>query len=452
MTTQDSFDLVVIGAGSGGLATALRAARLGARVALLDPSAPGGTCVNRGCVPKKVMWSAAQWLHRLPRARALGLLLPHAVELDWATLVQAREAYIQRIHASYQRQFDETGVQRIAQRGELEGAGSVRLGDGRRLVARDIVIATGARPRPATFPGSHWLDDSDSFFHWTALPERVAIIGGGYIGVELAGLLRALGSQVSVLVRGRQLLAGFDAELAETLGGQMQADGIDIRFGVDVTALEGAAGALQLRGSGDLPETRFSAVISATGRVPNSDALGLEQAGVRVDRKGYIQTDPETLATSVPGIWAVGDVTGQLALTPVAVAQGRRLAEQRFGDPSQHGVDFDAVPSVVFSHPPLGKVGMDEAMARERFEDVQVYRSRFKPMAESLARGHAHSLFKVVCAGPDQRVVGIHLLGDDVDEMLQGFAVAMNAGATLAHFRRTLAIHPTAAEEVVLVR
>ena len=452
MTALDTYDLVVIGAGSGGLATALRAARLGAKVALLDPGAPGGTCVNRGCVPKKVMWSAAQWLHGLSRARALGIGLPETVPLDWPTLVAARDAYIERIHASYRRQFQDTGVQVIASRGTLDGPGRVRLDDGRTLTSAHVVIATGARPRDSTIAGAQWIQDSDAFFGWSSLPASVAIIGGGYIGVELAGLLNALGSRVSLLVRGDHLLAGFDAELAAALAQRMQADGVDVRFGVEVTAVEGGPGALRLRGSGDMTDAEFAAVIGATGRIPNSDGLGLDRAGVALDRRGHILTDADTLATSVPGIWAVGDVTAQLALTPVAVAQGRRLAEQLFGDPAQPGIDFEQVPSVVFSHPPLGKVGMDEATARERFEQVQVYRSRFKPMAESIARGHAYSQFKVVCAGPEQRVVGIHLLGDDVDEILQGFAVALTAGATLEHFRRTLPIHPTAAEEVVLVR
>ena len=452
MSTADSYDLIVIGAGSGGLATALRSARLGARVVLLDDGAPGGTCVNRGCVPKKVMWHAARWLQETVRARALGIGLPASPDLDWGTLVAARDAYIDRIHASYQRQFDQTGVTVLTRRGVLDGPGQVRLDDGRALTGRQIVLATGARPRPSSIPGGEWLDDSDAFFRWTQLPPRVAILGGGYIGVELACLLQALGSQVSLLVRGDRLLAGFDAETVEALTARMRADGIDIRFGCDVTALAGGPGALRLQGTGPVPDEVFPAVLAATGRVPNSDGLGLETVGVALDRKGQIVTDPHTLATSVPGVYAVGDVTGQLALTPVAVAQGRRLADQLFGDVDPPAIDVDQVPSVVFSHPPLGKVGLDEATARQRFDDVQVYRSRFKPMTESLARGHDYSQFKVVCAGAGQRVVGIHLLGDEVDEILQGFAVAMTAGATLEHFRRTIPIHPTAAEEVVLVR
>ena len=307
MTALDTYDLVVIGAGSGGLATALRAARLGAKVALLDPGAPGGTCVNRGCVPKKVMWSAAQWLHGLSRARALGIGLGHDIALDWTTLVAARDAYIARIHASYQRQFEQTGLQVIAQRGALDGPGRVRLADGRVLSSGHIIIATGARPRPAAIPGSQWLCDSDAFFGWSSLPASVAIIGGGYIGVELAGLLNALGSRVSLLVRGDRLLAGFDAELADALAEQMRGDGVSLHFGVEVTAVEGGPGNLTVRGSGQLPDAGFAAVVSATGRVPNSDGLGLERAGVALDRRGHIITDANTLATSVDGSgrWAM---------------------------------------------------------------------------------------------------------------------------------------------------
>ena len=444
-------DLVVIGAGSGGLASALRAARHGARVALLEPAAVGGTCVNVGCVPKKVMWEAASLAAQLPRARHFGLQVPDTPALDWAQLVTARQAYIARIHASYQRQFNSTGVEQINQRGHLLGDGQVGLADGRTLRARHIVLATGARPRRPDMPGAEHLQVSDDVFAWDALPQRVAIIGGGYIGVELAGLLQGLGSQVHLLVRGQRQLDGFDAELASQLAEVMAGHGVQLHWQATVSAVAGQPGALELVGD-NLPGGRFDAVVAATGRQPNVDGLGLSAAGVACTAKGFIQADADTLATSAAGIWAVGDVTGQLALTPMAVAQGRRLADALFGPGAGPAIDPARVPSVVFSHPPLGKVGLDEATARQQHAQVSVYRANFLSLAEGAGGGRQRHLFKVVCAGPEETVVGIHLLGEGCDEMLQGFAVALQCGARWAHFRQTLPIHPTSAEEVVLAR
>ncbi|MBB1116889.1 glutathione-disulfide reductase [Stenotrophomonas sp. W1S232] len=449
--SNDTYDLVVLGAGSGGLAAAIRAAGHGARVAILEPAAIGGTCVNLGCVPKKIMWEAAQLASHLPRARALGLEVPLQPALDWGQLVKARQAHIARIHASYQRQFAQVQLSVQGCRGQLLGAGRVATDDGRQLQARHILLATGARPRLPVFPGSHWLHSSDDVFAWQQRPQRVAIIGGGYIAVELAGLLQALGSQVHLLVRGNVLLNGFDSELAQALAAAMAAQGITLHFGVTVQGLDGQPGALQLRGK-DLPDGHFDAVIAATGREPNVQGLGLEQAGVALDRRGFIATDDNSLATTAEGVWAVGDVTGQLALTPLAVAQGRRLADGLFGRGAGPAINPELVPSVVFSHPPLARVGLDEACARERFGPVQVYRANFRSLEEGAGGGQQRHLFKVICAGNEQRVVGVHLLGEGSDEILQGFAVALQCGARWEHFRQTLPIHPTAAEEVVLAK
>ena len=449
--SAQQYDLVVLGAGSGGLATAIRAARHGAQVAVLEPQAIGGTCVNLGCVPKKIMWEAAQLASHLPRARALGLQLPEQPALDWARLVDARQAHIGRIHASYQRQFDGLPLSLLPCRGTLLGQGKVATDDGRVLQAGQIVLATGARPQLPEIAGSQWLQSSNDVFAWQQRPQRVAIIGGGYIGVELAGLLQALGSQVHLLVRGKTLLKGFDAELAKALAGAMGAQGIQLHLDSELEGLSGQEGALQLQGR-NMPDGVFDAVLAATGRRPNVQQLGLEQAGVRLDERGFIDTDPDTLATSAEGIWAVGDVTAQLALTPLAVAQGRRLADALFGAGAGPAINTELVPSVVFSHPPLGKVGLDEASARERFGQVTVYRADFRSLEEGAGGGKQRHLFKVVCAGQEQRVVGVHLLGEGSDEMLQGFAVALQCGARWEDFQRTVPIHPTAAEEVVLAR
>lgn len=448
---MENYDLVVLGGGSGGLATAIRAARHGARAVILEPQAIGGTCVNIGCVPKKIMWEAAQLASHLPRAHALGLEVPLQPAMDWGRLVAARQAHISRIHASYQRQFDGLDLPVLACRGQLLGGGRVAAADGQVLQARHIVLATGAVPRLPEFPGSQWLQSSNDVFAWATQPRRVAIIGGGYIAVELAGLLQALGSQVHLLVRGQGLLDGFDSELAQALVASMASQGVTLHLGMQLEALEGQPGALQLAGRG-LPDGVFDVVLAATGRRANVHSLGLQEAGVALDRKGFIQTDGNSLATSAAGIWAVGDVTGQPALTPLAVAQGRRLADALFGPGAGPAINTELVPSVVFSHPPLGKVGLDEATARTRFDQVQVYRANFRSLEEGAGGGRQRHLFKVVCAGEQQRVVGIHLLGEGSDEMLQGFAVALQCGARWEDFQRTLPIHPTAAEEVVLAK
>ena len=444
-------DLVVLGGGSGGLACALRAARHGARVAVLEPALIGGTCVNLGCVPKKVMWEAAALAGQMPRARHLGLDVPARPDVDWPALVAARQAYIARIHASYRRQFDELGVELVASAGQLAGEGVVELDDGRRLQARHIVLATGARPRRPDIDGAGLLAVSDDVFAWPQRPRQVAVIGGGYIGVELACLLQALGSQVHLLVRGDHLLSGFDAELAAALAGAMASHGVQIHWHSTVKAASGGAGAVRLAGD-NVPDLVFDAVVVATGRQPNVESLGLAQAGVACDDKGFIRTDADSLATSADGIWAVGDVSGQLALTPMAVAQGRRLADALFGAGAGPVIDPQRVPSVVFSHPPLGKVGLDEAAARQQHGQVSVYRASFRSLAEGAGGGEQRHLFKVVCAGPEQTVVGVHLFGERCEEMLQGFAVAVQCAARWEHFRQTLAIHPTSAEEVVLAQ
>jgi glutathione reductase (NADPH) len=452
MSADWQVDLLVLGAGSGGIAAAVRAARLGARVAVMDAGPVGGVCVNAGCVPKKVMWEAARMQAGFARAQAFGFGFPTPPVLDWPALVAARTAYIGRIQASYRHHFDKAGVEWIQAHGQLLGGDRVRTGDGRVISARHILLATGGRPDRPDIDGAQWLQTSDDFFGWQHLPPRVAIVGGGYIGVELAGLLQALGSEVHLLVRGTRLLPGFDTELVAALTEQMRGHGIGIHLGARLHGLHGGGDALQLHGEGPLPAGTFNAVLAATGRKPNTPGIGLDVAGVECGPRGHVCTDADTLATSAARIWAVGDVTDQPALTPVAVAQGRRLAEQLFGGNPAPMIDFEQVPSVVFSHPPLGKVGLDEEQARKRYEQVHVYRSSFVPLAEAMAGGQQRSLFKLVCVGSEQRVAGVHLLGESCDEILQGFALAVRCGLTREQFEQTLPIHPTSAEEVLLSR
>ncbi|WP_417475133.1 glutathione-disulfide reductase [Luteimonas mephitis] len=442
------FDLVVIGGGSGGLAAAFRAAEHGARIALLEPGELGGTCVNAGCVPKKAMWLAAHVAERIELAAQLGFGVD-APALDWCEFVTHRQRYIANIHASYRRRLDAAGIVTIASRGRLLDPRTVECADGVRLCAKHVLIATGGRPRRPSIPGAELGLVSDDFFHFTAAPARVAIVGGGYIGVELAGMLRALGGEVELFARGPRLLQGFDAGLVERLQDNYRQAGIALHLGRDVRGLERAGeGRVCVAGDG----TAFDAVLFATGRQPNTEDLGLEAAGVATDGAGYVCVD-QWQDTTAAGVHAVGDVTDRIALTPVAIAAARRLMDRVFGGVAEARLDYDNVPTVVFAHPPLATVGLTAAQARELHgDDVHEYHADFRAMLHALADAPQRSLFKLVCVGAQRRVVGIHLLGEGADEILQGFAVALKKGITLDDLRDTVAIHPTSAEEVVLMR
>jgi glutathione reductase (NADPH) len=445
----ERFDLIVLGAGSGGIAGAIRAARHGARVALLEPDALGGTCVNRGCVPKKAMWIAAQLAEAQADALRAGFeLRPGA--LDWQHFLGLRADYIRRIHTGYRRRFEEAGIALIAARGRLLGDGRVAAGE-RTLEGEHILIATGARPRRPDLPGARLGEDSDAFFTWERAPQRVALVGGGYIAIELAGVLRALGSEVDVFARGARLLGRFDAELAQRLTAAMQAQGIAVHCGHAVVAVEGEPGAVSLGFADGAVRGPYQRLIWAVGRAPNVEDLGLEAAGVALDDGGHVLVD-EWQATRAARVYAVGDVTGRAQLTPVAIAEARRLMDRVFGGEPEARLDYRCIPSVLFSHPPLGAVGLDESAARAEFgASVEVFRGAFRPMRAGLLGHGPQSFFKMVCAGPERRVIGLHLFGEAADEMLQGFAVALRMGATKADFEATVAIHPTSAEEVVLL-
>lgn len=446
-----NYDVVVIGGGSGGLAAAFRAASYGAKVAMLEPAPLGGTCVNVGCVPKKAMWLAADLAERIALARNIGFDLPAEPVLAWSTLLERRQRYISNIHASYQKRLDETGVVRISSRGHLIDANTVQCEDGTQFRAGHIVIATGAHPLKPDIPGAELGGVSDDFFALKSRPDRVALIGGGYIAVELAGVLRALGSNVTLLVRGQRLLDRFDAEVSDQLAENLRLQGVELHFGCKVKALQRQGSQVLAKLADGPDQASFDTVLFATGRGPNTVGLGLEQAGVKLDDKGAIAVDG-CQNTSVPGIYAVGDVTGRVTLTPVAIAAARRLMDRVLGGQAEAKLDYENIPSVVFAHPPLGSAGLSEEEASKRFKKVSTFYSRFRPMLQSLGQGEVRSLFKMVCAGDEEKVVGIHLLGEGADEILQGFAVALKAGITRRQMEETVAIHPTSAEEVVLMR
>lgn len=444
-----SLDLIVLGAGSGGLATAFRAARHGARVALLEPRELGGTCVHRGCVPKKAMWIAAQWAQEQQWAASLGFA-SRPGPLDWEHFRGVRKKYIDAIDRRYAERLQQAGVSLLRQSARFVAADTVELADGSRQQAPQVVIATGARPRRLDLPGFDLGMVSDDVFALQASPRRVAIVGGGYVAVEFAGLLRALGCAVDVLAHER-LLAGFDAEVVHALQEQMHEQGIAVHLHSAVQAARRTGGGIVLDDAATGTHGPYDALLWAIGRVPNTEWLGLADIGVALDHAGHVLTDAWQ-STNIGGVHAVGDVTGRHALTPVAVAAGRQLADRLFGGQPGARLDYDNIPSVVFSKPPLGKVGLTEEEARERHGDaVSVHRSRFTPMAWALAGKHGQSVMKLVCAGAEERVVGIHVLGPGADEMLQGFAVALRLGIRKRDLDATVAIHPTSAEELVLM-
>ena len=443
-----NFDLIVVGGGSGGLAGAFRAAGHGARVAMLEPGALGGTCVNAGCVPKKAMWLAAEVARKLTMAGDLGFAT-ETCALDWPEFIAHRQRYINNIHESYRRRLDEAGIAVLPMRGRLTGPGTVECEDGVSLSASRLLIATGGHAVKPPIAGAELGGTSDDFFHWTAPPDELAIVGGGYVAVELAGVMQALGSRVSMFVRGPRLLEAFDQELCERLAEDYRHAGVRLHFDCEVESVEGEGDRRRVRGGG-ADQGTLDTVLFATGRAPNTDGLGLDAAGVDTDTRGRILVD-DRHSTSAAGVYAVGDVTTDPALTPVAIAAARRLMDRLYGGRSDT-LDLSQVPTVVFTHPPLGKVGLTEAEARTSHDDVEVYTTGFRPMLHSLAESQQRSLFKLVCAGSERRVVGLHLLGDAADEILQGFAVAIKRGITLDDLHDTVAIHPTSAEEVVLLR
>ncbi|KAB7770059.1 glutathione-disulfide reductase [Xanthomonas maliensis] len=455
MSARHDYDVLVLGGGSGGLAAAFRAASHGARVAIMEPGELGGTCVNLGCVPKKAMWLAANLAGQIELAGALGFDVPRPV-LSWKELVTHRQGYIANIHASYRRRLDNDGVVLVPRRGVLRDRHTVMGDDGVAVTADHIVIATGAHPLRPDIAGAEHGSVSDDFFNLCHAPPQVAIVGGGYIAVEIAGLLQALGSRVHLFVQGDRLLERFDAELTLQLADNLRHLGVRLHFGFQTTGLErDATGGLRVRGrarhASEQGNDVFDEVFLAVGRRANTAGLGLEAVGVALGDKGEVVVD-EWQTTAVSNIHAIGDVAGKVGLTPVAIAAGRRLMDRLFGHRPDARMDYDNVPSVVFSHPPLGQVGMSEEQARAQYGDaVRVYRSNFRPMLHALADAPQRSLFKLVCAGDDERVVGVHLLGEAADEMLQGFAVALKMGATKRDFDDTVAIHPTSSEEIVLM-
>lgn len=447
MTNPLPYDLIVIGAGSGGVRCARVAARLGARVACIESRFWGGTCVNVGCVPKKLYVMGSEFSSLFARAAGFGWQLTPPAH-RWETMQQAVANEVARLTGVYDRLLGNAGVERIWGTARLVSPQEVEVG-GQRLQARHIVVATGGKPVMPSFPGVEHVLNSDQFFAMTALPRRSVVIGGGYIAVELAGILAAAGSETTLLYRGERILRGFDGDVRSQLQASLPLRGVRVVTDTDVVRVDrqGEGFAITLTQGEHLQADQ---IIAATGRAPHTSGLGLEDIGVTLDANGAIQVD-DHYESSVKGIFAVGDVLHKKQLTPVALAEGMYVAHRLFGNTPQP-VRYDTLATAVFSQPPVGCVGLTEEQCRVRGRPFNIFRSRFKPMSHSLMATEEKVLLKILVDEESDQVLGIHMVGDNAGEIIQGFAAAMTCGVTKQQLDSTLGIHPTVAEELVTMR
>ena len=447
--SEFDYDLFVIGAGSGGVRASRVAASYGARVAVAEEYRVGGTCVIRGCVPKKLLVYGSHFAEDLHDARQFGWDVPDT-KFDWSRLRDNVQAEVDRLEGLYGQTLDSNKVTVFRTRATVAGPQKVRLADGREITAERILIATGGWPFVPEFPGREHAITSNEVFHLETLPKRIVIAGGGYIANEFAGIFNSFGAKVTIVNRGDTILRGYDEQIRDRLLQISMTKGIEFKFNAPFKSIDrGDDGSLMvhLENSDPIPA---DAVLVAAGRVPNTKGLGLEQAGVELDEHGAVKVD-ERNQSSVPSIFAVGDVTNRIQLTPVAIREGHAFADSFYGH-KPTVVDYANVPSAVFSHPPIGAVGMTEAQARNQLGMVRVYTSDFRAMKNVLAGRNERALYKMVVDAATDRVVGLHMIGPDAPEILQAAAIAVKAGLTKADFDATVALHPSMAEELVLLK
>ena len=441
------YDLFTIGAGSGGVRASRMSARYGAKVAVAESLYLGGTCVNAGCIPKKLFSYAAHVHDDIADAAGFGWHID-APSFDWPTLRANKDKEIARLNQVYERLLVDADVDIMHGRATLLDAHTVAI-NGQQFSARHILIATGGWPVKPDIPGAEHAISSNEFFHLESLPRRVVVFGGGYIAVEFSSIFNGLGAETTLVNRGPQVLKDFDADLGIMLAAEMAKKGIDMRLGTSIAQIvkQGAAYKVSLNG-GEVLEA--DCVLFATGRAPHTANLGLEAAGVVLNKNGAIKVDAQ-FRTSVPTIYAIGDCTDTLALTPVALAEGMVVADQLFND-GKRSVGYDNIPTAIFSHPNVGTVGLSEAEARKRYAEVKIFKSNFRALKHTLSGNAERTLMKLIVDAASDRVLGVHMVGADAGEIIQGFAVALNCGATKAQFDATIGIHPTAAEEFVTMR
>ena len=452
---MDAFDcdLFVVGAGSGGVRASRMAAARGARVIVAEGGPLGGTCVNLGCIPKKLYSHAAHYHEQFAEAAGFGWELGD-IRFDWARLRSRRAAEITRLNGVYAKLLEGAGVQLLRGWARLADPHTVvvKASDGTetRVTARHILLATGGRPQRPSGPGAEHAITSDELFDIDPFPRRLLVVGGGYIACEFASIFQGLGSEVTLVHRGPRLLRAFDEEIAAFADAEMRKKGLTVRLNATVAAVERRGDALAVRLSDDTT-VEADAVLQATGRLPFTEGLGLEALGITLHAEGTVPVD-ERFATCVPSVFAIGDLVGHKALTPVALAEAMVLVDQLFGDAARSPLDYENIATAVFTHPNIATVGMSEERARRLHGEVRVFRSEFKALKHTLSDSVERTLMKVVVDAATDRVLGMHMVGADAGEVIQGFAVAVQAGLTKAQVDRTIGIHPTAAEEVVTMR
>jgi glutathione reductase (NADPH) len=446
--SQYDFDLFVIGGGSGGVRAGRISGGYGARVAVAEEYRYGGTCVIRGCVPKKLLVYGSQFAHDFEDAAGFGWTLGER-SFDWATMIANKDREIARLEGIYRKLFENAGAKTFDGRATLKDAHTVLIGD-KAVTADKILIATGGHPVKPAVPGAELMITSNEAFHLKEQPKRIVIVGGGYIALEFAGIFNGFGSKVTVLYRGEQVLRGFDEDIRDHLAGEIRKSGIDLKCKTDLTKIEKAKDGALLVHLTDGSMLEVDAVLAATGRKPNTAGLGLEVLGVNTDAEGAVVVN-EYSRSSVENIYAVGDVTNRINLTPVAIREGHCFADTVFGN-KPRSPDHADVPAAVFSQPPVGTIGLSETDARAKYGEVDVYRTSFRPLKATISGRDERVMMKLVVDAKTDRVVGAHMVGEAAGEIMQGIAIAIKAGAKKADFDATIGIHPTAAEEFVTMR
>ncbi|KAL5256581.1 hypothetical protein ACHWQZ_G011731 [Mnemiopsis leidyi] len=454
------FNYLVIGGGSGGIASARRAALLqpSLKIAVIEKSRPGGTCVNVGCVPKKVMFMTAAVNEALHDAKDYGFDIEKKNQFDWAMLKEKRDAYVKRLNGIYKNNLAKDNITYIQGAATFTGPNTVSV-DGVEYEGEHILIAVGGSPTLPNIPGAELCDTSDQFFEWDSLPKKVLVVGAGYIAVELAGILHNLGVDTTLVARRGAILRTFDEDVAKNLMSEMSDAGQKVQYYTTPDAIEKAEdGTFTFKGTVSEPGQEpkqvtlegFEKVLFAIGRHPLTENLGLDKAGVNTDNRGHILVD-EYQQTSAERVYAVGDVCGKALLTPVAIAAGRHLSHRLFNKEADRKLDYKNIPTVVFSHPPIGTIGLTQAEAEEKYgaENIRIYQSKFTNMYFAMTTRKPKTYMKLICKLPEEQIVGLHVVGLGADEMLQGFSVAVVSGATKKQFDSTVAIHPTSAEEFV---
>ena len=447
---EEVFDYIVIGGGSGGVASANRAAMHGAKVLLVEKSRMGGTCVNVGCVPKKIMWTAAHLNHCHHELSFYGFENTSSPKFNWSTLKKNRDAYINRLNKLYFQNLENNKVEVLQGNAKFIEQNTIIV-DQKKYTGKKILIAVGGRPITPSIPGASYGIDSNKFFELEEQPKKIAIVGSGYIAIEFAGLLNGLGSDVTLFIRSKKILKNFDELISEQIKNFLLNSGVKIIENSNIKEITSNSGLKEVKT--DQATFKFDEVIFAIGRTPNTDLIDIENTGIKLAKSGIVSVD-KFQETEIKNVFALGDIIGKFELTPVAIAAGRRLSDRLFGEKKDAYLRYENIPTVLFSHPTAGTIGLTEKQAVQKYgaENIRVFESSFNPMFYAFSNNKITSYIKLIVRAVDDMVIGLHIVGDASDEILQGFAVAINMGAKKSDFDLTVAIHPTIAEEIVTLK